>query len=57
MQIRKGTIGYMLAHEQFPVHELREIGISPDVLVCRTEKPLGPEMRAKLSMFCSVPKE
>ena len=26
MQIRKGTIGYMLAHEQFPVHELREIG-------------------------------
>jgi TAT-translocated FGD2 family F420-dependent dehydrogenase len=28
MQIRKGTIGYMLAHEQFPVHELREIGTS-----------------------------
>jgi F420-dependent hydroxymycolic acid dehydrogenase len=26
MQIRKGTIGYMLAHEQFPVQELREIG-------------------------------
>jgi CTP synthase len=42
---------------QHSVQKLREIGISPDVLVCRTEKPLGPEMRAKLSMFCSVPKE
>ncbi|MDE2491194.1 MAG: CTP synthase, partial [Elusimicrobia bacterium] len=42
---------------QHSVQKLREIGISPDVLVCRTEKPLGPEMKAKLSMFCSVPKE
>ncbi len=42
---------------QHSVQKLREIGISPDVLVCRTERPLGPEMRAKLSMFCSVPKE
>ena len=42
---------------QHSVQKLREIGISPDVLVCRTEKPIGPEMRAKLSMFCSVPKE
>ena len=42
---------------QHSVQKLREIGISPDALICRTEKPLGPEMRAKLSMFCSVPKE
>jgi CTP synthase len=42
---------------QHSVQKLREIGIAPDVLVCRTEKPLGPDMRAKLSLFCSVPKE
>jgi CTP synthase len=42
---------------QHSVQKLREIGISPDVLVCRTEKGLAPEMKAKISMFCSVPKE
>ena len=42
---------------QHSVQKLREIGISPDVLVCRTEKPLGADMRAKISLFCSVPKE
>src|SRR5258708_6006008 len=41
---------------QHSVQKLREIGISPDVLVCRTEKPLGPDTRAKLPMFCTVPK-
>jgi CTP synthase len=39
---------------QQSVAKLREIGIQPDVLVCRTERPLDPEMRAKLSMFCNV---
>ncbi len=42
---------------QHSVQKLREIGIAPDVLVCRSEKPVSPEMKAKLSMFCSVPKE
>ena len=42
---------------QHSVGKLREIGISPDILICRTEKPLGSELRAKLSLFCSVPKE
>ncbi|MBI3553278.1 MAG: CTP synthase, partial [Elusimicrobia bacterium] len=42
---------------QHSVGKLREIGINPDVLVCRAEKPISPEMKAKLSMFCSVPKE
>ncbi|MBI5629437.1 MAG: CTP synthase [Elusimicrobia bacterium] len=42
---------------QHSVGKLREIGINPDIIVCRTEKPLSPEMKAKLSMFCSVPKE
>src|SRR4029077_975449 len=40
---------------QQSVAKLREIGIQPDVLVCRTEKPLDDDIRAKLSMFCNVP--
>jgi CTP synthase len=39
---------------QQSVAKLREIGIQPDVLVCRTERPLDPDLRAKLSMFCNV---
>src|SRR5471030_2083253 len=39
---------------QQSVAKLREIGIQPHMLVCRTERPLDPEMRAKLSMFCNV---
>ena len=42
---------------QHSVQKLREIGIAPDVLVCRSEKPVSADMKAKLSMFCSVPKE
>jgi len=42
---------------QHSVQKLREIGIAPDVLVCRSEKPIAADMKAKLSMFCSVPKE
>ncbi len=42
---------------QHSVQKLREIGIAPDVLVCRCERPISAEMKAKLSMFCSVPKE
>jgi CTP synthase len=34
---------------------LREIGIQPDVLVCRTEKTIARELRQKLSLFCNVP--
>jgi CTP synthase len=40
---------------QQSVAKLREIGIQPDILVCRSEKPLGDEVRAKLAMFCNVP--
>ncbi len=39
---------------QQSVAKLREIGIQPNVLVCRAERPLDPDMRAKLSMFCNV---
>jgi len=40
---------------QQSVAKLREIGITPDVLICRTEKPLNQEVKEKLSLFCSVP--
>ena len=39
---------------QHSVQKLREIGILPDVLVCRTEMPISDEMKAKLSLFCNV---
>jgi CTP synthase len=39
---------------QQSVAKLREIGLQPHVLICRTEKPLDQELRRKLSMFCSV---
>ncbi|HEY4284261.1 MAG TPA: CTP synthase [Chthoniobacterales bacterium] len=39
---------------QQSVAKLREIGLQPQVLICRSEKPLEPEVRQKLSMFCSV---
>jgi CTP synthase len=40
---------------QQSVAKLREIGIQPHILVCRCEKPMTPEMREKLSLFCNVP--
>ena len=39
---------------QHSVKELRGIGIQPDILVCRTAKPLSEEMREKLALFCDV---
>jgi CTP synthase len=42
---------------QHSVGRLREIGIFPDVLICRTELPLTPEHIGKISLFCNVPKE
>lgn len=40
---------------QHSVRELREIGIQPDMLLCRSAKPLSEELRQKISLFCSVP--
>jgi len=42
---------------QHSVGRLREIGISPDVLICRTERPLPDDAKAKLSLFCNVAPE
>jgi CTP synthase len=40
---------------QQSIAKLREIGLQPQVLVCRTELPLGDDVRQKLSVFCNVP--
>ena len=39
---------------QHSVRELMEIGIQPDVLVCRTERPLSEEIKRKIALFCNV---
>ena len=40
---------------QHSVYKLREIGITPDVLICRTEVPLDEDVKEKISLFCDVP--
>ena len=42
---------------QQSVAKLREIGITPHILVCRCERPLDAELRQKISLFCNVPYE
>ena len=39
---------------QHSVRELMEIGIQPDFLICRTERPLGDDVKRKISLFCNV---
>lgn len=40
---------------QHSVKDLREIGIQPHMLICRSAKPLNDSLRQKISLFCSVP--
>jgi CTP synthase len=42
---------------QNSVRQLREIGVQPDVLLCRTEVPLNRDIRQKLALFCNVREE
>ena len=42
---------------QHSVKELRGIGIQPDIIVCRTERPLSDDMKEKLALFCDIDKE
>ncbi len=42
---------------QHSVKELRAIGIQPDMLICRAERPLPDEVKAKIALFCDVAKE
>ncbi|MGH7719953.1 MAG: CTP synthase [Gemmatimonadaceae bacterium] len=39
---------------QHSVRELMEIGIQPDILICRTERPLSEEVKRKIALFCNV---
>jgi len=39
---------------QHSVRELMQIGIQPDILVCRTERPLSEELKRKIAQFCNV---
>ncbi len=42
---------------QHSVKELREIGIQPDILLCRTDRLLLPDIKSKIALFCNVEKE
>lgn len=39
---------------QHSVGKLREIGIQPEILICRTERPLSAETKQKIALFCNV---
>lgn len=39
---------------QHSVRDLREIGIAPDILLCRSERPLSYDLRSKIALFCNV---
>jgi CTP synthase len=39
---------------QHSVRELMEIGIQPDILICRTERPLTDDVKRKIALFCNV---
>ncbi len=42
---------------QHSVQALREIGIIPDIILCRCEQALSDELKGKISLFCNVPQE
>lgn len=39
---------------QSSIRELRGMGLSPDMIVCRSERPIGPDVKDKISNFCHV---
>jgi len=39
---------------QHSVNKMREIGIQPDILLCRTDRPIPPDIRKKIALFCNV---
>lgn len=40
---------------QHSVQTLRQIGIIPDLIICRSENPISEDIRSKISLFCSLP--
>ncbi|MDR3144351.1 MAG: CTP synthase [Puniceicoccales bacterium] len=64
LYIHMALIPYLRAAEELKtkpcqqsVARLREIGIQPDILICRTEIELPMELRHKVSMFCNVERQ
>jgi CTP synthase len=39
---------------QHSVKEMLSIGIQPDILICRSDRPLGTDLKAKIALFCNV---
>ena len=42
---------------QHSVNKLREIGIQPDILLCRSDRAIAPELKGKIALFCNVDKD
>ncbi len=42
---------------QHSVKELRSIGIQPDAIICRADQPISDDIKAKISLFCDVPRK
>ena len=52
-----GTAGELKTKPtQHSVNKLREIGIQPNILLCRTDRYLSPEVKEKIALFCNVHK-
>lgn len=51
------THEYKTKPTQHSVMKIREIGIQPDIIICRSRQPLSVEMKEKISLFCDVDKE
>ena len=52
--VMKWIATYMALSRVQSLKELRSIGIQPDVLVCRSDRPIGDEMKRKIGGFCGV---
>lgn len=53
-----GTAGELKTKPtQHSVKELRSIGIQPDILLCRTDRYLSPDIKAKIALFCNIDKD
>jgi CTP synthase len=53
-----GTAGELKTKPtQHSVNKLREIGIQPNILLCRTDRYLPPSVKEKIALFCNVDKE
>ncbi|MEA3493389.1 MAG: CTP synthase [Candidatus Margulisiibacteriota bacterium] len=51
------THEYKTKPTQHSVMKLREIGIQPEIIICRSREPLAPELNDKISLFCDVSSE